>query len=154
MSIYELLKLIHVLGAITWVGTSIEQQLVGARAMASNQRGRLAHFVDEAEWVGVRIMTPAAIFVVIAGVLMVIESGWNFSDNWILIGIVGLFVLTSLNGMVFLTPQTKKLKPLMAERGEDDAGVQALVKRVTLASRIDLLILIAVVADMIIKPGL
>ncbi len=83
--------------------------------MASNQRGRLAHFVDEAEWVGVRIMTPAAIFVVIAGVLMVIESGWNFSDTWILIGI-GLFVLTSLNGMVFLTPQTKKLKPLIAER--------------------------------------
>jgi hypothetical protein len=71
----------------------------------------------------------------------------------ILIGI-GLFVLTSLNGMVFLTPQTKKLKSLIAERSEDDAGVQALVKRVTLASRIDLLILIAIVADMVIKPGL
>jgi hypothetical protein len=67
---------------------------------------------------------------------------------------IGLFVLTSLNGMVFLTPQTKRLKPLIAERGEDDPGVQALVKRVTLASRIDLLILIAVVVDMVIKPGL
>jgi uncharacterized membrane protein len=153
MTLYEFLKLIHVLGAIAWVGTSIEQQLVGARAMSSNAKGRLAHFVDEAEWVGVRIMTPAAILVVIAGVLMVIESGWNFSDTWILIGI-GLFVLTSLNGMVFLTPQTKRLKLSIAERGEDDASVQAFVKRVTLASRIDLLILIAIVADMVIKPGL
>jgi uncharacterized membrane protein len=153
MTLYEFLKLIHVLGAIAWVGTSIEQQLVGARAMSSNARGRLAHFVDEAEWVGVRIMTPAAILVVIAGVLMVIESGWNFSDTWILIGI-GLFVLTSLNGMVFLTPQTKRLKLSIAEKGEDDASVQALVKKVTLASRIDLLILIAIVADMVIKPGL
>jgi uncharacterized membrane protein len=153
MTIYELLKLIHVLGAITWVGTSIEQQLVGARAMSSNERGRLAHFVDEADWVGVRIMTPAAILVVIAGILMVIESGWNFTDTWILIGI-GLFILTSLNGMVFLTPQTKKLKSLIVERSENDKGVQALVKRVTLASRIDLLILIAIVADMVIKPGL
>lgn len=153
MTLYEFLKLVHVLGAIAWVGTSIEQQLVGARAMSSNARGRLAHFVDEAEWVGVRIMTPAAILVVIAGVLMVIESGWNFSDSWILIGI-GLFVLTSLNGMVFLTPQTKRLKLSIAERGEDDASVQALVKKVTLASRIDLLILIAIVADMVIKPGL
>ena len=153
MTLYEFLKLVHVLGAIAWVGTSIEQQLVGARAMSSNARGRLAHFVDEAEWVGVRIMTPAAILVVIAGVLMVIESGWNFSDTWILIGI-GLFVLTSLNGMVFLTPQTKRLKLSIAERGEDDASVQALVKKVTLASRIDLLILIAIVADMVIKPGL
>jgi uncharacterized membrane protein len=153
MTLYEFLKLIHVLGAIAWVGTSIEQQLVGARAMSSNAKGRLAHFVDEAEWVGVRIMTPAAILVVIAGVLMVIESGWNFSDSWILIGI-GLFVLTSLNGMVFLTPQTKRLKLSIAERGEDDASVQALVKKVTLASRIDLLILIAIVADMVIKPGL
>jgi uncharacterized membrane protein len=153
MTLYEFLKLIHVLGAIAWVGTSIEQQLVGARAMSSNEKGRLAHFVDEAEWVGVRIMTPAAILVVTAGVLMVIESGWNFSDSWILIGI-GLFVLTSLNGMVFLTPQTKRLKLSIAERGEDDASVQALVKKVTLASRIDLLILIAIVADMVIKPGL
>ena len=81
MTIYELLKLIHILGAITWVGTSIEQQLVGARAVSSKERGRLAHFVDEADWVGVRIMTPAAIIVVIAGILMVIESGWNFSDT-------------------------------------------------------------------------
>ena len=153
MTLYEFLKLIHVLGAIAWVGTSIEQQLVGARAMSSNEKGRLAHFVDEAEWVGVRIMTPAAILVVTAGVLMVIESGWNFSDTWILIGI-GLFVLTSLNGMVFLTPQTKRLKLSIAESGEDDASVQALVKRVTLGSRIDLLILIAIVADMVIKPGL
>jgi hypothetical protein len=46
------------------------------------------------------------------------------------------------------------LKPLIAEMGEDDASVQVLVKRVTLASRIDLLILIAIVADMVIKPGL
>jgi uncharacterized membrane protein len=153
MTLYEFLKLIHVLGAITWVGTSIEQQVVGARAMSSSERGRLAHFVDEAEWVGVRIMTPAAILVVIVGVLMVIESGWNFSDTWILIGI-GLFILTSLNGMVFLTPQTKKLKSLIVERSENDKGVQALVKRVTLASRIDLLILIAIVSDMVIKPGL
>jgi uncharacterized membrane protein len=153
MTLYEFLKLIHVLGAITWVGTSIEQQLVGARAMSSSERGRLAHFVDEAEWVGVRIMTPAAILAVIVGVLMVIESGWNFSDTWILIGI-GLFILTSLNGMVFLTPQTKKLKSLIVERSENDKGVQALVKRVTLASRIDLLILIAIVADMVIRPGL
>jgi uncharacterized membrane protein len=98
-------------------------------------------------------MTPAAILVVIVGVLMVVESGWNFSDTWILIGI-GLFILTSLNGMVFLTPQTKKLKSLIVERSENDTGVQALVKRVTLASRIDLLILIAIVADMVIKPGL
>src|SRR3989337_2910145 len=153
MTLYELLKLIHILGAITWVGTSIEQQFVGARAMSSNERGRLAHYVDEAEWVGVRIMTPAAIFVVLAGVLMVIESGWDFFDTLILIRI-GLFVLTSLNGMVFLTPQTKKLKRSIAERGEDDASVQALVERVTLASRVDLLILIAIVADMGIKPGL
>ena len=39
-------------------------------------------------------------------------------------------------------------------RSMRDASVQALVKRVTLASRIDLLILTAIVVDMVIKPGL
>jgi len=152
MSLYELLKFIHILGAIAWVGTSIEQQLVGMRAKRSGDPDRYARFVDEAEWVGLRIMTPAAVLVVIAGVAMVIESGWNFSDMWIGLGI-GLFVLTSLNGMLLLNPQSKQLKALIAERGMTDAGVQEKARRVTLASQVDLLILIAVVWVMVVKPG-
>lgn len=152
MSLYEVLKFIHILAAITWVGTSIEQQLVGNRATSSRDPRRIAHFVDEAEWVGLRIMTPAAIVVVAAGIAMVIESGWNFSDTWILIAI-GLFIVTSLNGMLYLNPQSKKLKLAIADRGLDDQGVLSSVKTVTLASRIDLLVLVLVVADMVFKPG-
>jgi uncharacterized membrane protein len=153
MSLYELLKLIHVLAAIAWIGTAIEQQFVGNRATSSKDPRRIEHFVDEAEWVGVRVMTPAAIVVVIAGVAMVIESAWNFSDTWILIGI-GLFIVTSLNGMLYLTPQSKKLKVAIADRGLDDEGVMNNIRTLTLASRIDLLVLVLIVADMVIKPGI
>jgi uncharacterized membrane protein len=153
MSLYELLKLIHVLAAIAWIGTAIEQQFVGNRATSSKDPRRIEHFVDEAEWVGVRVMTPAAIVVVIAGVAMVIESAWNFSDTWILIGI-GLFFVTSLNGMLYLTPQSKKLKVAIADRGLDDEGVMNNIRTLTLASRIDLLVLVLIVADMVIKPGI
>lgn len=153
LTVYELLKFIHVLAAITWVGTAIEQQIVGTRATSSGDPGRLAHFLEEAEWVGLRIMTPAALVAVLAGVSMVIESGWNFSDTWIAIGIA-LFVVTALNGMLYLTPQTKKLRALFAERGQDDPEVRARIQRTTLATRIDLLVLILIVADMVIKPGI
>ncbi len=152
MSLYELLKFIHILGAITWVGTSIEQQFVGYRAMTSGDPERFARFVDEAEWVGLRVMMPAALVVVAAGVAMVIQSGWNFSDTWILLGI-GLFVLTSLNGMLLLNPQSKQLKLMIAERGATDTAVQEKAKRVGLLAQIDLVILVAVVWVMVVKPG-
>jgi len=152
MSLYEFLKLIHILGVIAWVGAAIEQQIVGARATSSNDQRRIAHFVEEAEWVGLRIMTPAALVALFTGIAMVIESGWNFSDAWIIIGI-GLFVVTSLNGMLYLTPQSKKLKLLIAEKGFDDQ-VRDGIQRVTLASRIDLLVLVLIVGDMVIKPGI
>ena len=152
MTLYEFLKFAHVLAAITWVGTAIEQQIVGARATLSGDPRRLGHFLEEAEWVGVRIMTPAAIAAAALGVALVIVSGWNFSDVWIEIGI-GLFVVSALNGMIYLTPQTKKLRAAFAERGQDDPEVRQLMRRVTLATQIDLLILITIVADMVIKPG-
>lgn len=152
MTLYELLKFIHIIGAIAWVGTSIEQQFVGYRAQRSGDPDRFARFVDEAEWVGLRIMTPAAIVVVFAGVAMVLESGWNFSDTWISIGI-GLFILTSLNGMLYLNPQSKRLKHAIAEHGPTDERVQAQARRVGIASQIDLVILLAIVWVMVTKPG-
>jgi uncharacterized membrane protein len=153
VSLYDFLKFIHVLAAAVWVGTAVEQQVVAARAARSGDPARLAAFVDEAEWLGVRVFTPAAITAVVFGVWMVIDSGWNFSDLWIEIGI-GLFLISALMGMFFLTPQSGKVKELMATKTMDDPELQTRLRNVTLASRVDLLILIGIVADMVIKPGL
>jgi hypothetical protein len=41
----------------------------------------------------------------------------------------------------------------MKEKGLNDPDVQARVKRINMVVRIDFLILVLVVADMVIKPG-
>lgn len=41
----------------------------------------------------------------------------------------------------------------MKQKGLEDPEVQARVKRITMVVRIDFLLLVLIVADMVIKPG-
>ena len=154
MNLFGVLKFIHILAAATWVGTAIEQQVVQARAMATRDRERILRAAEEAEWLGNRVFAPAAGIAVLFGILMVIQSpAYNFSDTWIIIGIA-LFVVTSITGAAYLTPESKRIKDLIAERGLEDAEVTSRVKRIMAISRVDLVVLILIVADMVLKPGL
>lgn len=155
MTLYELLKTIHVLAAVAWVGGVIISQVLAMLALkeARGNPQKMIEFVKDQAWLGKRYFAPASIVVILAGVAMVIESGWNFSDLWIAIGIV-IYVISVVIGMFFLSPQSEKLVAAAAERGLEDAGVQQMTDRLTLLSRVDLVLLVLVVADMVIKPTL
>ena len=56
-------------------------------------------------------------------------------------------------GAAFLSPESGRLRDLMKEKGMNDPDVLARVKRINMVVRIDFLILVLVVADMVIKPG-
>ena len=152
MDLFELLKFIHVLAAAAWVGGAVLSQ---AQIAWVRSRGEAAYaeFIDFQAWLSTRYFAPLAVVVVLAGIGMVIQSGYNFADTWIVIGIA-LYVVTMFTGMLYLGPQTEKIKEALGPGGERDAAVQARIDRVTLATRIDLGVLVLVVADMVIKPGL
>ena len=151
---YEFLKTIHVIFAAIWVGTAAQQQFAAARAQmrAKSDPKYLVEFADDAEWYGKRLFAPASGITAVFGVLLVIQSGWEFNDLWIIIGIA-LFVLSSIIGAAFLTPESGRLKELVAQKGMDDPEVKGRIARINMVVRVDFLILIAVVADMVVKPG-
>ena len=65
----------------------------------------MVEFADDAEWYGKKLFAPASGLAALLGILLlVVESGWEFKDPWIIIGIV-LFVVTSVIGAMFLTPE-------------------------------------------------
>ena len=93
---YEFWLFIHVLMAIVWVGGNIHLQIIGARLVAANDAVQIGNFSKQAEWIGTRVLTPAAIVIVIAGVFMTLDA-WDFEQLWIIIGLAG-FLYSFING--------------------------------------------------------
>jgi uncharacterized membrane protein len=151
---YEFLKTIHILAAAAWVGTTISSQILGmraAKAIAGGDTARMIGYVEDQELLGKRLYAPSSGIVLLTGILMVINR-WEFTDTWIIIGIV-IFVISTGVGIAYFTPETPKLLAGLREGQAGDPAFQARVQRITLISRIDLVLLIAVVANMVIKPG-
>ena len=153
MDLYDLLKFFHVLFAAIWVGTAAQQQFaaVRARMRAATDPARMIEFADDAEYYGKKLFAPASGLTALFGVLLVLNR-WEFNDLWIIIGIA-LFLASAVIGAAFLSPESGRLRDLMKEKGMNDPDVQARVKRINMVVRIDFLILVLVVADMVIKPG-
>jgi hypothetical protein len=61
-------------------------------------------------------------------------------------------VITFLTGLLVLGPQAKLIGKLTASHGPDAAETQAAIQKILLIARIDIGVLLIVVADMILKP--
>jgi uncharacterized membrane protein len=149
---YTILKMFHVLFAALWVGGAIATNIYATRAVMSNEGPRIATFAKEAEWVGQRVFLPSAILVLLFGILTVLEGNIGFTDAWIILGLVGIGI-TIITGSTFLGPQSKRVGELFEARGPDDPEAQRILARLVAVARIDLVVLILVVVDMVLKPG-
>jgi uncharacterized membrane protein len=150
---YNLLKFLHVTGAVAWVGSSFAAQVLVTRMLKANDAPRLAAFAKDIGWMGKRILAPISGAVALLGIVIVIYAPqWSFGDTWILIGIAG-FIATAITGSVFLGPESERLGTLVDESGPDSPGVRTRIARILMISRIDLVVLVVVIADMVFKPG-
>ena len=114
----------------------------------------MIQFTADVEWLGLRLLTPASLLVAVFGVLLVIDSEvFEFSQFWVTAGLIA-FLASAITGSAFLGPETGRISQLGAEKGPEDPAVQARISRVFLISRIELVILILIVLDMVLKPGL
>jgi uncharacterized membrane protein len=149
---YDTLKFLHVLAAITWVGSAIYAQALATKVMGEGDPVRLAATAKDIGDLGKRLITPTAVAVLVLGVWIVAVSAWNFTDTWVLLGLAGIAV-TIVTGAGFLGPESERLGKLAAERDPSDPEIQRRIRRIFAVSRIDLVVLILVVADMVFKPG-
>lgn len=150
MSLFETLKLIHVLFAITWVGGSIFLIITVVRSRTGPPAHKLA-MARNTEVAG-RVFMISGIVVLAMGVWMVLDTAaYEFSQAWILIGLAGLIASAALGGAYF-GPQSAAL---VAEyEAQDESAGDARVGRIVKVAYLDLLVLIVVVWAMVAKPGL
>jgi uncharacterized membrane protein len=150
---YIILKSLHVMAAVTWVGGALTQNVLATRLKKANDGPLMSGFAREAEWVGTHVYLPASLVLLGLGIWMVATEAWDFTDLWIVIGILGI-VATVITGAGFIGPTSKKIGAAIAERGPDDPEVTAGVERLLTVARVDLVVLFIVVVDMVTKPVL
>lgn len=148
---YPIFKWIHVTLAVFWVGGGLTVTILGLRAERSTDPRDVAHLADQAGFVGEKFFAPAGLLVFLAGVAMVLNAGYGWSQFWIVAGLVG-YVSTFVTGVGFLSPTAKKIAALSTEKGVEHPETQALVRKILLVVRFDMAVLLLVVAVMVTKP--
>ncbi len=149
---YTWLKSIHVLAAVIWVGGACTLQVLAILANRSTEPGELAAFARNASWVGERVFVPASLVLVVFGAWTVHEGGWSYSQTWLWLGLL-VFAASFLVGAGFLGPEGKRIARAIEQGGPGSPEARMRINRIFLVSRIELLFLLLIVLDMVIKPG-
>jgi uncharacterized membrane protein len=151
---YKWLLAFHILFAVVWVGSNTAIQIFVIRARQAGP-DRLAYLASEIEWYGTRVLVPSSLLVVILGFILLHESSGAFDlgQGWVTFGFV-VWLLSFIAGAGYLGPESGRLSKMVEERGPEDPDYQRRLRRIFMVSRIELLLLVLVVLDMTIKPGL
>jgi uncharacterized membrane protein len=151
--VYDLLLTLHLLAAIAWFGGGITLHVIARRAIASGDGERVLQFVRDAGWIGPRLYAPLSIVLLIAGILLVSEAGYSYGDPWVTIGFAG-WAITFFIGVALYGPPTQRAEQAAASGGPSDPGVVASARRLATVNSIELTVLLLVLIDMVVKPGL
>ena len=151
--VFNALKYVHILAAMTWLGTSIYLQFTATRLAKANDPARMAAFAKDAEYTGTHLIMPSTILLLLMGISLVAYSPvYNFTDTWILLAFAG-YAATFVTGAFVIGPASGKIGKLLEAEGPSSTEAQALIRRIFAVSRVDLAVLLLVVADMVFKPG-
>ncbi len=142
---------IHVFAAMVWVGGAFFFQVKIAQLRKADDTVGFLALGRDAERIGQRVFMPASVVVLLAGIATVWYGPYAF-DLWILLALVGI-AATALTGSLFLGPQGGKVAALAEEKGANDPQVAVARDRLITVSRIDYLVLVLIVLDMVFKPG-
>ena len=151
MTYYEVLLFLHVLAAITWIGGGIALQLVGMRAEQTRNGPFMQALGDSSDWLAKRLFIPSSLAVLVLGILLTIEGPWSFDILWVDLGFVG-FAASFLTGILFLRPEGERIGRAIAAHGPGSREARQHIRRINVVQRVELVILVLVVAAMSIKP--
>lgn len=149
MDWYSIVKLLHIVCAIVWVGGGFTLVLLGVLAeLSGDVQGKLQALRASGE-LGGKLFAPMSMLTLVFGLTMC--AFWvGFSDLWILIGLAG-YATTFCIGMFVFKPTGERIGKTIAEHGVT-AEVLADGQRILRVARFDYAVMIVVVADMVLKP--
>lgn len=149
---YSILKALHVLFAVLWVGGGILIITLAIAAERTKNDDALFAVARQAEWAANRIFVPSSFAVLGFGIATAVQGSSDWGEFWLVFGLVA-WAISAFIGIVFLTPRAKRLGAVTPDR-YGDPEVKRQVKEIMAIARFDSAILLLVVLDMAAKPFL
>ena len=151
MNWYGLLKVVHVLSAIVWMGGGAALMIVLLRLVKTGDRAALRPLVPQVARFMQSTSGLASGLLLVTGIAMVFVGGLTFKSLWLGLGLAGLIVLGAFGGMVM----SKRMVALeQALSSGADAALANAAARVRQGGIVLLTIMAVVVAVMVLKPAL
>ena len=150
MSWYELLLSLHILSIATWFGSGLALVAVGFQTIKTGPETYGGFVVPAAKWAG-RAHPAAGVLLLLTGFAMVADADWDF-DAWLILGIIGLVAAMAVGG-AFIGRTADSLVKRIESGGITAEELTEGGRNILLYSRIELVILLLVVVDMVAKPG-
>ena len=98
-----------------------------------------------------RVFIPASLILFLAAIGMMVNLHWSWSQNWIVLGLIA-FGFSFVLGAGFLGPEGGRIAELIEQQGPDSPAVQARIRRILTISRCELIVLLTVIVNMVVKP--
>ena len=149
---YELYLAVHILCAVLWVCGGVSVHILGRWVSREGDPERMVAFNRDAVKLGNVFYAPLALVLIVAGVLLVQEVGYEYSDLWITLGFLGWF-FSLVVGLAFYPQQGRRIEAAIASDGATSQVAQAGISRILMVNSIEVLVLVLVVIDMAVKPG-
>ena len=151
MTIYEFVLLLHIITVIVWLGAGFTMDLLFLRAERTGNPADIGKTGEFQEWLVPRVYIPFGVLTLVFGVLLVFDGPWSFGDLWIVIGLAGWIAAWGI-GFIVIRPQGEKMKEIVVRHGPTSPEAKRQARLLAVVSRVQLLSLFLVVADMVLKP--
>jgi uncharacterized membrane protein len=149
MTLYEVLFFFHILAVAIWVGGNAMSAFLNARAERSEATYR-ARFIRDAGVYGV-VIGVSAVVVLGTGLGMVLDSELiTLSQTWVWLGLA-LFAVSVIIAASYIGPASSKIVAALEAGQMEEADRR--VKQFDTVVRLDLLLVIVILAVMVFKPG-
>jgi uncharacterized membrane protein len=151
MTWYELWLFLHIAGAIVWIGGAVAVQAFGILTKRAGDPAKTVFFARNVSAVVLWLFLPAAAIVLLSGVGLTVNGNWDWGEPFIVFGLVFLAAV-SLVAFGYLG----RALGAAADRLEAEGPSPALglrIRNLVWLSRVLLVVLLAIVFVMVVKPG-
>src|SRR5215211_7190331 len=151
-TIYSLLKFLHIVGTIGWIGGFVTFSIISTRSAGEKNPAVLATMEQLMRFNGMAVIGPASGLTLLAGIVMIAVSGMAIS-LWVIWGFATIIVSIAL-GAALIGPTNKALRQVAAAAEPSESRLDALRRRLVTLNIINILVLLSAVWAMVAKPSL
>ena len=149
--LYLLVKWLHILAAVTAVGSNITYGIWLSRA--SRRPEVLPFTLRGVKLIDDRVANPAYVLLLVTGLVMAFLVELPLTTPWLLTSLV-LYVILALTGLLLYTPALKRQIRFLDEPGVNSPEYQAASKRGTLIGIFVAILAVSIIFLMVVKPPL